>query len=134
MTSLGKLSSCSAAVWLLVTGSAALGSPVQTIQLQCSEALRQPLCAALASALLGRFPGAAVSAADGTGAKADLTFRYVGQNHSADWVSGFLAWQHSDGRSGQGPVIEHSVMDAQLTPDSLADFAGQLVRHTEFPL
>lgn len=134
MTSPGKLSGCSAAVWLLVTGSAALSSPAQMIQLQCAETLQQPLCTALANELQNRFPGAAVAAAEEPGANADLTFRYVGQAQSADWIAGFLAWQHSDGRNGQGPVIEQSVMDGQLTSRSLADFAVQLVRHTEFPL
>lgn len=134
MTSSGKLSSCSAAAWLLVTGSAAFGSAAQSIELHCGHFLQQPLCEALASELQAKFPGAAVAAAEQTGAKADLIFRYVGQAEHPDWISGYLAWQHSDGRSGQGPVIEHTVMDGQLTPDSLADFAGQLVRHTEFPL
>lgn len=134
MISPGKLSSCSAAIWLLVTGSAALGSPAQTIELQCGDAMRQPLCDALAGSLRQRFPGAAVSTADGQKAGSGLTLRYVGQAQAADWISGYLAWQHSDGRTGQGPVLEQSVMDGQLTADSLADFAGQLVRHTEFPL
>ncbi|KIC21855.1 hypothetical protein [Leisingera sp. ANG-Vp] len=134
MATPGKLSSCSAAVWLLVTGSTALANSGHTIQLQCDAPLRQPLCEALTVELQGRFPSAAVTAADSFGTGPDLTLRYVGQARSADWVSGYLAWQHSDGRNGQGPVIEHSVMDGQLTPDSLSDFAGQLVRHTEFPL
>jgi len=134
MMSPGKLSSCSAAIWLIVTGSAALGAPVQTIELQCGGALQQPLCDALAADLRQKFPGAAVAAADGRNGGADLTLRYVGQAQAADWISGSLSWRHSDGRTGEGPVIEQSVMDGQLTADSIADFAGQLVRHTEFPL
>ncbi|WP_152615721.1 hypothetical protein [Leisingera sp. ANG-M1] len=130
----GKLSSCSAAIWLLVSGSAVLASPEQTIQLQCGAPLQQPLCAALAGELNSRFPGSEVTSADEPASSPGLTLRYVGQNQSPDWISGYLAWQHRDGRNGQGPVIEHSVMDGKLTPDSLADFAVQLVRHTEFPL
>ncbi|WP_027245574.1 hypothetical protein [Leisingera daeponensis] len=134
MISPGTLSGCSAAIWLLVTGSAALASPVQSIELHCAKALQQPLCDALADALSQRFPGAAVSAADGQTGPADLTLRYVGQSQAADWISGFLEWQHRDGRSGQGPAIEQSVMDGQLTADSIADFAGHLVGQTEFPI
>ncbi|UWQ53343.1 hypothetical protein [Leisingera caerulea] len=134
MISPGNLSGCSAVIWLLVTGSAALGGPVQTIQLQCGKALQQPLCDALAGALSERFPGAEMSAADGQAGPADLTLRYVGQSRAADWISGYLEWQHRDGRTGQSPAIEQSVMDGQLTADSIADFAGHLVGQTKFPL
>ncbi len=134
MISPGHLSSCSDAIRLLITGTAEPGSPAQIVQLQCSRTLRQPLCEALANGLLQKFPGAAVTAADEQQASPDLTLRFVEQTQSVDWISGSLAWQHSDGRSGQGPVIEQSVMDGQLTADDLADYAAQLVQHTEFPL
>ncbi|UWQ74251.1 hypothetical protein [Leisingera sp. M658] len=134
MTLPGNLSSCSDAIQLLVTDTSVAGSPVQIVQLQCSGSLQQPLCDALADGLRQKFPGAAVTAADGQQAGPDLTFRFVEQNQSADWISGWLAWRHSDGRSGQGPVIEQSVMDGQLSGDTLADYAGQLVQNTEFSL
>ncbi|AHD03170.1 hypothetical protein [Leisingera methylohalidivorans] len=134
MTSPGDLSSCSSAIQLLITGTAVSGSPLRIVQLQCSGSLQLPLCEALANGLQKTFPDAAITAADRQQAGADLTLRFVEQSQAADWVSGSLAWQHSDGRSGQGPVIEQSVMDGPLTADDLSDFAGQLLQHTELPL
>ena len=134
MSSFGTLSSSSVAVWLIVTGTCVTGSPAQSIQLHCSAPLQQPLCEALAGSMRQEFPDAAVTKATGQDGEATLTLRYVPQGQTKDWISGYLAWQHRDGRQGQGPVIELSVMDTQMSKDILADFASQLVRHSELPL
>lgn len=126
--------SCTAAIWLLVSGSAALASPSHLIQLQCDASMQHPLCTALSDGLRGRFAEATVEITDNSAAPADLTVSYVEQNRAQDWISGALAWRHSDGRTGTGPIIEHTVMDGQLNAQTLAEYAAQLVQHTEFPL
>lgn len=130
----GTLTSCSAAIWLLVTSTASLASPAHIVQLQCGAELQGPLCAAPSDRLRSRFDDATVEVTDAKAAAADLTMTYAEQNRAQDWISGALAWRHHDGRYGRGPVIENSVMDGTLTAQTLAVYAEQLVLHTEFPL
>ena len=134
MPPIGSLSSCSAIAWLLISGSSAFGPAAPAIQLHCTAQMQAPLCAALTASLQQRFPDADVSVVDGHNGAVGLTLRYLPQHQEQTWMSGSLTWRHSDGRHGEGPVIEHSVMDGSLTHASLEDFAGQLVQHTEFPL
>lgn len=114
--------------------TAALGQAPLPVQLHCPPQMQAPLCAALAASLRQRFAGAEVTIAPKHEGSAALALEYVPQHQEQSWISGALAWRHPDGRTGQGPVLELSVMDGPLTDASLEDFAGQLVRHTEFPL
>lgn len=130
----GNYTRCSAEIRLPVTSTAPPASSAHIVQLQCGANLQGPLCAALSDKLHSHIGGAKVDVTVAKTTAADLTVTYMEQNRARDWISGALAWRHRDGRSGQGPVIEHSVMDGTLTAQTLVDYAEQLVMHTEFPL
>ena len=92
------------------------------------------ICEALAQALNAEWPDHSISISADPEARANLTIRYVEKHRANDWLSGHLNWRDADGLSGDGPVIEYSVMDRALTTNDLKPYAVQLVRSTQLPL
>ena len=103
------------------------------LYLECEGGQQETLCSALLAALDVRFPEHSLTTQVDDDERADLAVRYVAKHQAKDWLSGQLIWLSADGRTGDGPIIEYSVMDRQLNSDDMTPFALQLVRATEFP-
>ncbi|NIZ61989.1 hypothetical protein DL239_13490 [Sedimentitalea sp. CY04] len=119
---------------LLSVGVPAVGESAPQILLHCNGGKQAMICEALAQALNAEWPDHSISISADPKAQADLTIRYVEKHRANDWLSGHLNWRDADGLSGDGPVIEYSVMDRALTDSDLTPYAVQLVRSTNLPL
>lgn len=118
---------------MLLSSSTSLeASTIPRLHLECEDERQETLCSALQVALVARFPEHSLATQVELDEQADLTIRYVAKHQAKDWQSGHLSWQLADGRTGDGPVIEYSVMDRTLNSDDMTPFAQQLVRSTEF--
>jgi len=132
MASIKNIAKLSSVAMLLTASSPALGNSAPPILLHCDGG-QAHVCDALRQALTAEWPDHAISLAADADVQAGLTIRYVEKHHADNWLSGYLSWQRADGLSGDGPVIEYSVMDRALTLSDLLPYAVQLVRSTEFP-
>ena len=119
---------------LLSLGAPVAGGSPSRIVVQCDGAGQVRVCDALVQALHAKWPDHIVSLSTDSEAEADLIVRYVEKHRAEDWLSGALNWHGADGASGEGPVIEFSIMDRSLKPDDLTPYAQQLVHSTELPL
>ncbi len=133
MASIKNIAKLSSVAMLLAASSPALGNSAPLILLHCDGGQQAHVCDALLQALTAEWPDHAISLAADADTQAGLTIRYVEKHRADDWLSGYLSWQRADGLSGDGPVIEYSVMDRALTASDLPPYAVQLVRSTEFP-
>jgi len=133
MASIKNIVKLSSVAMLLSAGTQAVGNSAPVILLHCDAGQQAQICDALLQALTAEWPDHAISLAVDADAQAGLTIRYVEKHRAADWLSGYLSWQRADGLSGDGPMIEYSVMDRALTASDLPPYAVQLVRSTEFP-
>lgn len=134
MAPINKIAKLSSVAMLLSAGTPAVGNSAPLILLHCDGGQQAQVCDALHQALAAEWPNHAISLTSDEAAQPSLTIRYVEKHRADDWLSGYLRWQRADGLSGDGPVIEYSVMDRALTSSDLAPYAVQLVRATEFPL
>lgn len=134
MARIKNIAKASSVAMLLTAGAPAVGNSAPLILLHCDGGQQTQICEALVQALTAEWPGHSIALSADPDAQAGLTIRYVEKHRADDWLSGHLNWQHADGLSGDGPVIEYSVMDRALTSSDLTPYAVQLVRSTELPL
>lgn len=133
MAPIKKIAKASSVAMLLTTGAPAVGNSAPLILVHCDGEQQMQVCDALVQALTAQWPDHSISLAADPNAQAGLTVRYLEKHRADDWLSGHLSWQRADGLSGDGPVIEYSVMDRALISSDLTPYAVQLVRSTEFP-
>ncbi|PCJ07768.1 MAG: hypothetical protein COB16_10110 [Rhodobacteraceae bacterium] len=133
MASIKKIAKLSSVAMLLSAGTPTVGNSAPLILLHCDGGQQAQVCDALIQALTAEWPDHNISLLADPNAQASLTIRYVEKHRADDWLSGYLSWQRADGLSGDGPVIEYSVMDRALRSSDLTPYAVQLVRSTEFP-
>lgn len=101
------------------------------VQLNCDQGLRAPICRALASVLAQAVGPVILSE---TPAHDRLALRFVPGAQAPGSLSGRIAWQTPDGRSGEGAALTLSVVDAPMNQDMLDRFAIELLRHSNLPL
>lgn len=132
MTSFGKFATASAAALTLsATTSALAGSSLRNVVMDCAPG--EPVCDALGDALRHvhtvdlSFGAAAVTSSS-------LVVRFEATRQGAQALAGFLIWRDGAGQTGRGPEIELSVIDTNIQPEMLAEFARQLVANSPLPL
>lgn len=94
-------------------------------RLDCRGGLEAPVCRALAETLALRV-GTVYLAGDAP--EGTPTLRFVIEAQGPEAISGHLAWQRPDGRTGRDPALTLSVSDAELTEPLLRRFAAELLR------
>ena len=134
MAPIKNIAKASSVALLLSAGATTAGNSASLVLLHCDGGKQTEICKALAQALNAEWPDHSISISADPEAQADLTIRYVEKHRANDWLSGHLNWRDADGLSGDGPVIEYSVMDRALTDSDLTPYAVQLVRSTNLPL
>jgi len=134
MAPIKKIAKLTSVAMLLSAGSPAVGNSAPLIVVHCDAEQQAQVCIALVQALTAQWPDYSISLSPAPDAQAGLTVRYVEKHRADDWLSGYLSWRLADGPSGEGPVIEYSVMDRALTSNDLTPYAVQLVRSTKLPL
>ncbi|MDE4134980.1 hypothetical protein PXK00_17860 [Phaeobacter sp. QD34_3] len=146
MSLISDITRTSATVLLLASAAVADDAAERHVSLQCDAQDRAhdmgPMCEALGEALAAAVTGYAfkvmegssgVSKADEPPAEAALTLHFTERGRADSWLSGQLSWSSADGRKGDSPVLEYSVMDRQLNAEDLASFAQQLIRSANIP-
>lgn len=135
MTLFGNLARWPATVLAFSLGTAAMaGSTPQPIHILCSDIALAPLCDGLRETLAETPAGHEVKVVDVAQSSGVFTLRFVTLKSSAHVLSGHLAWIRRDGETGEGPVIDLSVIDAPLNADLLRDFGRQLASISGIPL
>lgn len=113
-----------------------LSAMTRPLILHCEGGPQDPFCAALGAALQAPPFARDVTFA---GQEASRSFRdqdhlrFVQEQRGPDQISGHLSWRTRDASEARGPLLELTVMDAQLTPEMLRSFAQQLLRYSAFP-
>lgn len=106
------------------------------IRIICDDARLAAMCDELAQALAetGARPAVAVTGPAEAQGAARLTLRFVTARFTDNLLSGHLSWRDDAGRTGAGPMVEFTVMDATIAAPMLRDYARQLLRLTDLPL
>ena len=137
MTDFRKLSRAFLAVLCLFPQvPAAAVDDVQPIRIICDDVRLAALCDELAQALAEtqiRRTVAVIDSAETPGA-AHICLRFATTRFTDSVLSGHLTWRDPAGRTGAGPMVDLTVMDATISAPMLRDYARQLLRRTELPL
>ncbi len=108
------------------------------ILLECPAARLSSLCEGTAQALRdlhGGTPVQIVSSKE-TGAEGEAAMRlgFVIERENRHVLAASLEWVTAWGQTGRGPLVELSVMDAEIDDRMLREFARHLVGQTNFPI
>ncbi|MEP2718852.1 hypothetical protein [Pseudophaeobacter sp.] len=122
--------------------SPVLSKDIAPVLFQCDMDQHPVICGALMTALQSKALERAVelsnepanSDALQTDQNAVLTIRYQEESRTEDRLSGRLVWLDQEGRRVDGPVLELTIMDSNLSALDLSPYARTLVDVSDLPL
>jgi hypothetical protein len=118
---------------LLLSGpqDALAETPKTTIHLACPPEVSGGFCDALGQAITEAFPATRLARDGMSGAGTDVAVEFHLARQTPNLIAGRLSWTDGAGRTGTGPVVELTVMDAEISEPVLRSFAHDLIRHSE---
>ncbi|THH36735.1 hypothetical protein E4Z66_07245 [Aliishimia ponticola] len=136
MTFFGKCAVWPVTTLVLSLSTAAMAGSAASVSIGilCDDPHQTPVCEGMREGLKEMSAGRDVRLVDQASGGLSILLRFVVHKTSAHHLSGQIAWTLRDGATGEGPVIDLSVIDAPLNAEMLRDFGRQLAVISDIPL